>query len=453
MFARMPTERAAIWSLLAGYLLLPSGLAVDLHLLPPLDKSSVTVLSTLFCCHAKGGALRRGSVGILLPLLAAAFVLAPVGASFGNSYELKIGSLSIPGFYLMDGLKAAINNLIQISAFWIGLRFLSSATGRIETLKALVAGMLVYSLPILVEVRLSPQIHRWVYGYAPFGFSTQYRWQGYRPVVFFPHGLQLALFVVMALIAACILSRARIRVFRMPASFAAAYLVPIIVLCKTMGAAVYAIFLAPLALICRPSACVKVAMVVMIFVCAYPALRTQQLVPVESIVSAANQVSQDRAASFVTRLTNESLLMAKANEKPVFGWGGWGRNRVYDADYAKDITITDGGWIIYFGLYGWIGYLGLFGMFAMSVANLNASISKFDRRDALVSAGMVLILTANIADMLPNANLTPFTFVIAGAIARKAVTARKSKQVPAAPRIETAHPQLAQSSSRIGHGA
>ena len=119
--------------------------------------------------------------------------------------------------------------------------------------------------------------------------------------------------------------------------------------------------------------------------------------------------------------------MAKANQKPLFGWGGWGRNRIYNADYAKDVTITDGGWIIYFGLFGWFGYLALFGLFAVSVVRLNGAIKTAEPVDAIVSGGIALILAINIADMLPNANLTPLTFVLAGSIARKVAATRKRR--------------------------
>jgi len=441
MFSRMRLETAAIGSLFAGYLLLPSGLSVDLPLLPPIEKNNVTVLSTFLLCLAKGGAPKRGSVGILLPILAAAYVLAPIGATFGNSYELRIGSISLPGYYLLDGVKGSINNLIQLSAFYIGMRYLSSNAGRVQVLKASVAAMLIYSLPILVEARLSPQFHRWVYGYAPYSFASQVRWGGYRPTVFLAQGLMLALLVAMALVAACVLARARIRIFRLPPWAPAAYLVPILALCKTLGAVIYAATLVPLAMFARPKTCVKIAAALLIFVCVYPALRTQSLVPVESIVGAAGSVSKERADSFVVRISNEKMLMEKANQKPLFGWGGWGRNRIYDAWDSKDITITDGGWIIYFGAFGWFGYLGLFGMFAVAALRANSFIKRAEEQDAKIVSALALMLAMNIADMLPNANLTPLTFVIAGSIARKLAHARVVKK---SPRAAVPAPQVAQ---------
>ena len=427
LFILLPLEAAASWSLLCGYFLLPSGFKVDLPLLPPIDKSSITILSTLVLCLAKGSPRPHHSPGIFLPLAAAAYVLAPVGAAFGNSYELHIGNLSLPGFYLLDGVKGAADNLVTVSALYLGLRFLSTGAGQRAILKTLTVIVILYSLPMLFELRFSPQLHRLVYGYAPSNFIQQVRWGGYRPTVFLDQGLQLALLVTMALIAACTLARCRIKSFRLPASLAATYLVPELMLCKTLGAAIYAAVLAPLAIFARPSTSIKVASVIMLLVCAYPAVRTQQLVPVDRILGAAKNVSQDRADSLATRLQNETILMQKANEKPLFGWGGWGRNRVYNAEFSKDVTITDGGWIILFGAYGWFGYLGLFGMFAIPVLRLNRSVKQLAREDALIAAGLALMLAANIADMLPNANLMPLTFLIAGSIARRASATRASR--------------------------
>ena len=55
-------------------------------------------------------------------------------------------------------------------------------------------------------------------------------------------------------------------------------------------------------------------------------------------------VGEDRAGSLEFRLDNEDMLIARAMQRPLFGWGGWGRARVHDED-GKDISVTDGLWI------------------------------------------------------------------------------------------------------------
>jgi hypothetical protein len=292
--------------------------------------------------------------------------------------------------------------------------------------------MLAYSVPMLVEVRLSPQLHGLVYGYTPYSFFDLIRWGGFRPAVFLPQGLQLALFVAMALIGGCFLARARLSALRVPVWAPPIYLTPILVLCKTLGAMVYAVLLAPLALFARPSICLKVACGLMLFVCAYPALRNQSLTPIGSVLSASQGISKDRANSFLTRIKNEDRLLAKANQKPLFGWGEWGRNRVYDPATGQDISITDGAWIIYFGMFGWFGYLGLFGLLTVPVFRLHRFVKHADRQEALIAAGLGLMLVANVADMVPNANLTPITWIIAGSIARKVAHARSGRRAATA---------------------
>jgi hypothetical protein len=67
-------------------------------------------------------------------------------------------------------------------------------------------------------------------------------------------------------------------------------------------------------------------------------------------------------------------------------------------------------------------------MFAIPVLRLNRTVKRLDRKDALIAAGLALMLAANVADMLPNANLMPLTFVIAGSIARRTVVSRATRR-------------------------
>src|SRR5204863_66271 len=76
-------------------------------------------------------------------------------------------------------------------------------------------GGLIYSVLILWEVRMSPQLHATVYGASPrqADFAQAIRWGGYRPIVFMPHGLAVALFICNTVMAAFILARNRGKVF------------------------------------------------------------------------------------------------------------------------------------------------------------------------------------------------------------------------------------------------
>jgi hypothetical protein len=416
LFVLLPVEAAAIWSLLGGYLLLPSHTQIDMHLLPPLDKATIASMSTFLFCWMKGTQTPRPVRSPLIYACAAVFVISPVFTTLNNSYELQYPGHSIPGFYPMDGVKAAIINLITLMPFFVGMRFLSSDQARAQLLKAIPAAALFYSLPMLLEVRISPQVNRLVYGFNS-GFIGEIRGTGYRPVVFLDQGLQAALFAAMAVIAAVVATRLKWRIARVPAGIGTTYLTVILLLCKTLGAALYAIVAAPMLLFFKPKTCVRVACVIALVICAYPLLRTFDLIPVHRITSAATTISSERSTSFAVRVENEDILLAKANQKPFFGWGTWGRNRIYDKATGTDISTTDGQWILQFGIFGWMGYLSLFGLFASSLFRARAGIKGPVTEASTVLAGMSLLLAVNLVDLLPNANLVPLTYLMAGSVA------------------------------------
>ncbi|MEZ4288411.1 MAG: hypothetical protein R3A47_09765 [Polyangiales bacterium] len=96
---------------------------------------------------------------------------------------------------------------------------------------------MLYSLLQLVELRFSPQLHRWIYGYHQHNFVQTIRAGGYRPMVFMSHGLAVSLFTATAAMAAMGLYRARIRIGRFSSGFATGYLMFILLIAKSLAAA------------------------------------------------------------------------------------------------------------------------------------------------------------------------------------------------------------------------
>lgn len=445
LFFLLPLEAAAIWSLLGGYLLLPSGLVVDAHVLPPLDKFSVPALTTFLLCWMKGARSPPSSPSWLVYLFASAYVLSPIFTSFDNSYELHIGDRSIPGFYPLDGLKMSGHNLVDLMPFFVGSRFLSSDRGRALLLKAIPSAALIYSLPMLFEIRMSPQLQRLFYGNLNTGFITLARAGGFRPVVFLDTGLEVALFTSMAFIAALISVRTRWRLLHLSAGAAATYLGALLLLCKTLGAIIYGAAAGPLVLFTNPRTWIRVSLVVVLIICAYPALRTYDIIPVHRVVAAADTVSAERAGSLAYRVRNEDKLLAKADQKAFFGWGTWGRNRIYGQETGTDESITDGGWIIRFGMFGWFGYLSLFGLFATAVFRASLSLRGPVTTSTILLGGLTLLLAVNLTDLIPNANLLPFTYLLAGSIAgrtrttpRAGVRSNRGAPIASAAKVELA---------------
>src|SRR5262249_43590891 len=157
------------------------------------------------------------------------------------------------------------------------------------------------SLPMLFEVRMSPQLHTWIYGYFPSSFAQTYRDGGFRPVVFIGHGLLVAFFTMTTIVAAAVLSRTRTRVLRLPSCRVAIYLSAVLLLCKSAGALVYGLVSVPLVRFASPRTQLRVATVLAIVALLYPVFRSADFVPVKFIENMVASISTERAASLKTR--------------------------------------------------------------------------------------------------------------------------------------------------------
>ena len=439
LFAKLPVEKAAIWSLVGGWLLLPSATMVDAPLIPSLDKFTIPAITTFLLCWLKGPQSPPPPRSVLIYLIAAGLFVSPILSTVNNSYELQIGGRSLPGFYPVDGVKLAFHNAIMVAPFFVGMRFLASHHARVLLLRSLPIAGLFYSIPMLFEVRMSPQLHRWVYGFFPNDFAQQYRNGGFRPVVFLSHGLEVAIFAAVAVVGALIIMRGKWQIARKPASWAAAYLAVVLVLCKTLGATIYAIIAAPIVIFTAPRTWVRVALAILLIICAYPMLRTFNIIPVHHVTQWAKSVSADRSSSFQMRVNNEDILLAKASEKPVFGWGTWGRNRVYQG--GQDISVTDGAWIIQFGTYGWLGYLCYFGLFAAAIFRARGAVEGPVDRNSIAVAGLSLLIAINLVDLIPNSSLLPFTYLAAGSVASAVRVRERGNAKPL--KLNSSRPALA----------
>jgi hypothetical protein len=309
----------------------------------------------------------------------------------------------------------------------LGRQFLRSSEDNVDVLRVLVIAGLAYSLPMLFEVRMSPQLHTWIYGYFPHSFEQQVRDGGFRPVVFLGHGLLVAFFIMTAGVAAAALWRAKIRVVRLPAAGIAAYLGGVLVLCKTLGALVYGAALTVLVRFTRPQVQLRIALVLVALALLYPTLRAGDLFPTRSMLGLAESISAERAQSLKVRFDNEDQLLDRAWQRFLFGWGRFGRNRVYDEDSGGDVSITDGRWIITMGQFGFFGFLAEFGLLALAVVRATSALRFAETADEQVFlAALALIVAINIVDLLPNSSISPWTWLLAGALLGRAEALRAS---------------------------
>lgn len=134
-------------------------------------------------------------------------------------------------------------------------------------------------------------------------------------------------------------------------------------------------------------------------------------------------LNPERAGSIAFRFENEELLRAKAQERLLFGWGGWGRNLVYAENWQgeiENITVTDSLWILAFGINGIVGLSCwstslLLPVVCFCVQHCPAR-TWFNPKVA-PAAVLAVCLTLFVLDCLLNAMLNPIFPLISGGLA------------------------------------
>ena len=429
MFSRMTPQRAVIWSLLAGYLLLPPIAEFDLPLVPDMDKFAIPsicafVLALFYLKDPVPLWPRMWSARLLM----LGFVLGAIPTVLQNAepviFQVMAGSEPIifetdrlPGLRTLDVASVLSNQLIVLLPLLLGRYYFATEDGMRQLLRALMIAGMAYSVLALIEIRFSPQTNVMVYGFFQHSFEQMIRGGGFRPIVFLPHALWIALFFTYAVIAASALTRTAEAEVKGKFIIGMIYLILVLGLCKSMASIMYAAALVPLIVFGSVRMQLSIALGFAVLAVAYPMLRNLGVVPLDWILAQAEAVSPDRAQSLGYRFGNEEQLLERAKEKLMFGWGGWGRNLVREIETGEILSIPDGRWILTFGTYGWVGYLSEMGLLALPLVllGLYARTHKAKEMTPLVSA-VALILAITMVDMLLNDTLVPFVWLIAGAV-------------------------------------
>lgn len=431
LYQTRPPAQATVWTVLGAFLLLPIQAFLKIPMIPAIDKGSVgsiaAILGSLIFFARDRGSVRLGAaIGTLI----AVYICSPVVTSILNGDLIAAGPLIIPGVDYYDGISALLNQLIRFFPFFVGLRFLSRPEDIETILKALVVAALAYSLLMLFEVRFSPQLATWIYGVVT-PFAVEMRYGGFRPVVFTSNGLVAAFFLATAIIASIALWRTRVAIGKLPAAGISIYLIAVLVLCKSAGALIYALAIGALARWFSPRAQMRAAVVIASITLSYPLLRINELVPVNEIYQIAAAFSEERADSLKFRFDQEDQLLAHGSERFWFGWGRYGRNRVYD-EYGKDISITDGQWILAFGQFGFVGFLAQFGLLTLPVFVAARSLRSLrSRREIMLLSCLSMIVAVTAVEQIPNASISPWGWLLAGALlgrSMKALTTRTGRE-------------------------
>jgi hypothetical protein len=434
VFKRHGVARAAITCFVAGLLLLPNYIGIKLPFFPEIDKIAMVNLAMLFAVWRQPSSRLNGKLEWWWYVATIGLAVSTFITGSLNKDPLFYGPVVIPGHTFKDTMNVVITALLYgPPASYLGMRCFRSEQDLRTILKVLAMAGLLYSIPILVELRLSPQIHRWIYGYgSPHEWGQTIRWGGYRPIVMMGHGLILSLFMLGPTIAATALARTGARVGRFGAGKVAWFLALMIVLCKSTGVWFYGLAL-PLIRWGKAKTMMRLAVVMVVLTCLYPTMRAREWLPIEGMLDLAGKLSDERRQSLEFRFDNEDILLAKAMLRPWFGWGSYGRNRVF-SDEGIDICVTDGAWILTLGAYGFVGGAFAYMFAVMPILALSRRIPRIrDKQLRNQLAAVALMCAIMWFDNLPNApGFLIAQFVGGGLCSISANLLRQQQKRPAA---------------------
>lgn len=371
--------------------------------LPDYTKTFATCVGALLgigLFHAKLFFTYRTSWLDLAPLI---FCLSPFLSSLVNGLGAYDGTSATFHQSVMWGLPYLIGRLVY-----------RSGDDLYPLVVSIVGCSLLYVPLCLWEVRMSPQLHAIFYGFHQHSFAQTMRAGGWRPTVFMEHGLQVALWMGFCLLLAYVTWRMTPPSVR-PKSLGLILLSlgVTFLLLKSLGALVLVAIAIALFELVRFTGLRWLYLILPIFVIGYLLVRGLGLASPDSLISFVhNNISAERAGSLQFRIDNEDLLAERARQQIWLGWGGWGRNRVFDEN-GKDLTVPDGLWIIIFGTQGLVGLSAFYAM-QLIAPTWQLVSGRFCNNTPTI--GLALGCLISTVDTLPNAMTLPIFQVVLGAL-------------------------------------
>ncbi len=421
--------KATVLCVLIGRFFLPEAAAFDPPLLPDIKKTNIATFVCLGIMVLKHRPmLAEARVGRGPELIAMLCMLGLFGTYMTNPEPLMYGryaglveganAVYCPPLSVKDSLSYILNDLFTfIFPFVLG-RVIARSRADLITFAYLncIFG-LIYLIPMFIELRLSPQVHNWIYGYPAFPvFAQSYRYGGWRPQIFFYHGLNFARCMMIVYFCGVMLHcLGWARIWKMSTVAFNRLMIPVIILIKSTGVIALLAFFGPLLRFGSTKLIVRVQALLGVLVIAYLAGQASGYLNTQQFIEIIRPYSEERAFSMEFRFQNEIELSKRAEKKRWFGWGGYNRGDIIDLDMGWNNTVIDGTWI---GRYNNFGVVGLVTTFWLLLVPVLQTVRKWKRiepegdRRAVVVCTMIPVLYA--LECLPNSMSTNFGIFCCG---------------------------------------
>ncbi len=428
LFWRLSPQKAIITAFVIGWLFLP----MAKYELPGPDytKASATCLSVLLAAMIFDSkrllSLSFCPSVVDIPMLV--WCLCPLASAISNGPDLT----------LYDGLSAVFEQVVTWGLpYLIGRIYLGHLVGLRGLTYGIFVGGLLYIPLCWIEMRFSPQLHHWIYGYFQHDFGQTIRESGYRPMVFMEHGLAVAMYMTTATIAGVWLWRtgAVREIYGFPIAWFVLPLLATTVMLKSAAALLFLMTGLATLIVGQMFRTRLLLAALMLIPAIYVTARiVGEWDAPEVVAKVRESAGADRAQSFEFRLQNERLIAERAERQPTFGWGLFGRAFVKNS--RGQITSTpDSLWIIALGQTGLVGLIALGAlMIPVAVVLLRLQLSAWTdpKYVGLIVGSVLLALYAldNLLNNMPNPIFLLALGGITGLIAKPVVTRRRLAPMP-----------------------
>lgn len=360
--------------------------------------------------------------------------------------------------------------------YLLGRLYFSEPENFRELVKGFLMAAVLYVPFCLFEIKFSPQLHKWVYGYFQHDFVQTIRGSTFRPMVFMEHGLAVSLWMANATLVGFwlwwtgALTTLQFKAGSKPLPLQ--WIVPVmlvtLVLMKSAGALVTGVAaMAALASI-RYGVGPLLILPLLLGGPMYALGRvTTDHTPVgwatvnwyeEDEVNELDQrgydrrmfgwapwttdgalhtmgslFGEERTDSLRFRIKNENRFMERWADRPLFGWAGWGRARWYNEE-NEDMTVVDGYWIATLGDRGAVGLFLFYALFLVPSLRYLWLHPIRTWTDPAVAPGaaVCMILVLYMIDCFSNAMYNPIYLMMAGGLNGVAGRMRQPTPTPMA---------------------
>ena len=321
---------------------------------------------------------------------------------------------------LYNGISEAFHHYLRWGVFfWIGRRYFRNTDAVYRLIRALIICGLIYTPLCLLELRISPQLHRIVYGFHPHSFLQQIRYGGYRPMVFMNHGIVVAFWMFMTFISAYWLWRDKVllRMRGISLGLIALILFIITITCKTASVWTYLLLFLLFFHIWKKKSSARFVRFTIALVLVYILIRNSNILSNDMILSTLSNIfDEDRIYSLSWRLRQEVLFGQRTLERPLFGWGGYRRGWPVNVETGEFLLpMVDSQLVIISNTYG---YVSMTAFLAVFIIGPWISVKKIKQTDNQMEQTVIVFLSTILVffliDCTLNAMDLPLLYSLSG---------------------------------------